>query len=174
MGRPILKVKGYQSEEIKALIKSNPDYQIGIMLLAIYQVAKGVSSRKLEELYNTSFKQITNWVHRFEESGVEGLKDKGGRGRKPGLDEEQLDRIRELLTNESPTSYGYNTETWTGPLLLNWIEANMGISYKKAQVYNILHKLGLSHKKAKATYPETDLNAQEAFKEGLKKTPRKP
>ncbi|MBR9776300.1 MAG: helix-turn-helix domain-containing protein [Cytophagales bacterium] len=36
--------------------------------------------RKLEELYQTSFNQTTNWVHRFEQNGLDGLRDKSGRG----------------------------------------------------------------------------------------------
>ncbi len=41
-----------------------------IRLYSVYQVSLGQPSRKLEALYNTSFKQITNWVHRFEAAGV--------------------------------------------------------------------------------------------------------
>jgi len=43
---------------------------MGIRLYAIYQVALGQPARKLEELYHVSFKQITNWVHRFEKKKV--------------------------------------------------------------------------------------------------------
>jgi transposase len=73
MGRPSLQIKGYTSEDIKALMKEKSDYEIGIKLLAIYQVSKGISSRKLEEFYNKSFKQLLNWVHRFEEHGIDWL-----------------------------------------------------------------------------------------------------
>ena len=69
MARPVLKVKGYEAEQIKALFKKDERYTIGIRLYAIYQVALGQPSRKLEELYNSSFKQITNF-------GFIGLKKK--------------------------------------------------------------------------------------------------
>ncbi|PWK75434.1 winged helix-turn helix protein, partial [Mucilaginibacter oryzae] len=89
MSRPVLKVGNYTPEEIKALFRDDEKYTIGIRLYAVYQVAKGQPSRKLEDLYNTSFKQITNWVHRFEKEGVAGLKDKPGRGRTARLSQEQ-------------------------------------------------------------------------------------
>lgn len=60
MARPVFKVKGYEAEQIKALFKKDERYTIGIRLYAVYQVALRQPSRKLEELYNTSFKQITN------------------------------------------------------------------------------------------------------------------
>ena len=61
MARPVLKVKGYEAEQIKALFRKDERYTIGIRLCAIYQVALGQPSRKLEELYNSSFKQITHF-----------------------------------------------------------------------------------------------------------------
>jgi hypothetical protein len=97
MARPVLKVKGYEAEQIKALFKKDERYTIGIRLYAIYQVALGQPSRKLEELYNSSFKQITNWVHKFEKEGIDGLRDKAGRGRKSKLDPLQLQRVKGLL-----------------------------------------------------------------------------
>lgn len=170
MGRSVLKVKGYTSEQIKALIKKEDKYTVGWRLHAVYQVSLGLSSRKLEELYHTSFKQITNWVHRFEDEGLDGLIDKPGRGRKSRLLVDQKEKLLDVILNGSPTSFGYNTETWTGPLVIDFIEKEFGVSYKKAQVYNILKELGLSYQRSKGFYPEVDPEQQEEFKEALKKT----
>lgn len=173
MSRPVLKVGNYSPEDIRALFRDDERYTIGIRLYAVYQVAKGQPSRKLEELYNTSYKQITNWVHRFEKEGVEGLRDKPGRGRTARLNEDQRKRLGSLLANESPTDHGYNTATWTGPMLIDWIEKHYQISYKKAQIYNIIKSLGFSHQKGRGIFPETDKVKQDSFKASLKKTPRK-
>jgi transposase len=171
MAKPVLQVKGYTADSIKALIKKDDRYTIGLRLYAVYQVAKGQSSRKLEDLYNTSFKQITNWVHRFEKEGLEGLKDKSGRGRKDKLTFIQKQGIAMLLKNETPVKYGFNTATWTGPLLINWIKKEYKIEYKKAQIYNIIKSLGFSYQKGKGIFPEADSTKQEDFKNTLKKTP---
>ena len=173
MARPVLRIKGYTSEQIKALMRKDERYTIGLRLYAVYQVSLGQSSRKLEDLYNTSFKQITNWVHRFEQSGIDGLRDKAGRGRKSKLSDEQLSNIYSMLLTESPQHHGYNTATWTGPLLIEWISRNYGIEYKKAQIYNILKSLGLSYQKGRGMYPEENIQKQDVFKEGLKKTARR-
>ena len=102
-------------------------------MYAVYQVALGQPSRKLQEVYNTSFKQITNWVHRFEKEGIDGLRDKEGRGRIARLNKEQREGLS-LLLNEQPDKHGYNSATWTGPMVIEWIEKNYGIVYKKAQI----------------------------------------
>lgn len=175
MGRPILKVKGYSPEEIKAPIKKDERYTIGLRLYAVYQVALGQPSRKLEELYQTSFKQITNWAHRFEQKGVEGLRDKPGRGaRRPSLSAEQLGALSGLLLNESPVGHGYKTETWTGPILIDWVSKSFRIEFKKAQIYNLINRLGFSYQKAKGFYPEADQKAQGDFKDSLKITSGRP
>lgn len=174
MGRPVLKVKGYTPEEIKALIKRDDQYLIGIRLYAVLQVALGKPSRQVEELFGISFKQVTNWVHRFEEGGVEGLRDREGRGRKSRLSPEALERIDEALA-QSPEVFGYNSATWTGPLLGDWIKKEFNVEYKSAQIYNLLRGMGFSHQKSRPVYPEADPEKQEEFKESLKKTPdRKP
>jgi transposase len=170
MGRHVLTVQGYSSDQIRSLFRDDERYTIGIRLYAVYQVSLGKPSRVLEELYNTSFKQITNWVHQFEQEGIEGLRDKPGRGRKSQLSDEQYERVRQVLINETPDNHGFNTATWTGPLLIKYIMNEFGISYKKAQIYNIIKSLGFTYQKGKGTYPESDQLAQESFSEALKKT----
>ena len=169
MGRPVLKVGNYSAEDIKAMFRKDERYTIGLRLYAVYQVALGQPSRKLEEVYNTSFKQITNWVHRFEKEGIDGLRNKEGRGRIARLNKEQRERLS-LLLNEQPDKHGYNSATWTGPMVIEWIEKNYGIVYKKAQIYNIIKSLGFSYQKGKGIFAETDVEKQDVFKTSLKKT----
>jgi transposase len=169
MGRPVLKVGNYSAEDIKAMFRKDERYTIGLRLYAVYQVALGQPSRKLQEVYNTSFKQITNWVHRFEKEGIDGLRDKEGRGRIARLNKEQREGLS-LLLNEQPDKHGYNSATWTGPMVIEWIEKNYGIVYKKAQIYNIIKSLGFSYQKGKGIFAETDVEKQDVFKTSLKKT----
>ena len=170
MSRPVLKVGSYKPEEIRALFRDDERYTIGIRLYAVYQVSLGQPSRKLEDLYNTSFKQITNWVHRFEKEGIDGLRDKKGRGRTARLSEVQRNRISILLAEESPVDHGYNSASWTGPMLIEWIGKNYQIVYKKAQIYNIIKSLGFTYQKGRGIFPETDVVKQDQFKDALKKT----
>jgi transposase len=169
MARPVLKVGNYSADEIKAMFRKDERYTVGLRLYAVYQVALGQSSRKLEDVYNTSFKQITNWVHRFEKEGIDGLRDKEGRGRIARLNKEQREGLS-LLLNEQPDKHGYNSATWTGPMVIEWIEKNYGIVYKKAQIYNIIKSLGFSYQKGKGIFAETDVEKQDVFKTSLKKT----
>ena len=169
MGRKVLEIKGYSPKEIRNLFDEDEKYKIGLRLYAVYQVSLGQASRKLEELYNTSFKQILNWVHRFEQEGLEGLKDKAKSGRKPRLNKQHKEEIKVLLQNKKPDEFGYNTSTWNGPILKDYIEKNYKISFKKAHIYNILSSLGFTYQKGRAKYPEADEQKQKEFKKDYKK-----
>ena len=147
MSKTALIVKGYHAEDIKKLLTANESYVTAIRLYLVYQIALGYSSRRHAEIHGISFKQITNWVHRFESEGIEGLRDRKGRGRKALLPEDKLQRIKMLVLNERPSAHGYTAGRWSGPLLANWIENNYGIKYQRAQVYNLLRKLGIEFQK---------------------------
>lgn len=148
MAIPVLTVKGYQPEEIKRLLSSNESYVVAIRLYLVYQVALGYSSRKLAEIHDISFKQITTWVHRFEAEGIDGLKNRKGRGRKSLLSKDKMQRIKTVVLKEFPSDHGYKAAKWTGPLLAEWIESKYGVKYQRAQVYNLLRGLGIEfHKK---------------------------
>jgi len=158
----VLVIKGYTSEQIKK-------YKIGVKLHAIYQISQGLSSRRLVDFYGFSFSQILNWAHRFEAEGVEGLKDKNGRGRKSKLTDSQLISLKELLMSKTPLDFGHNTSTWTGALVTKLIKDYFGVLYGQANVYNLLKKIDFSYQKTKGKYPEADPEKQEIFKEDLKK-----
>lgn len=170
MSRKKLTVSKMSAEEIKQLLRKDEKYMVGVRLYAIYQIATGAVSRDLEKIYNVSFKAVCNWVHEFNENGLDGLKDKPKSGRKPKLSKEALDSIKSLVLNDDPSNYNYNTSTWTGPILIDYISKNYGVTYKKAQIYNILKSLGLSFQKGKGVYPEADPEKRKEFSEALKKT----
>jgi len=143
----MLTVKGYRPEEIKRLLTGNESFVVAIRLYLVYQVALGYSSRKLAEMHDISFKQITTWVHRFEVEGLEGLKNRSGRGRKSLLSKEKMQRIKTLVLKELPSAHGYKATKWTGPLLADWIESKYGIRYQRAQIYKLLRNLGIEFHK---------------------------
>ena len=147
MGNTVLKIRRANASEIKKLLAENELYKVGARLHIVYLVAMGHSSRKLSEIHNISFKQITNWVQRFENEGIEGLKDRKGRGRHSALSEEDFLKIKFLITKEKPAKYGFESEKWTGPMVKQWIQKEYGVAYQKAQIYNILTKIGVSFEK---------------------------
>jgi transposase len=169
MPKARLQVTRSTPEEIHMLLRKDEKYIIGVKLYAIYQIASGFVSRDLEKIYNVSFKSICTWVNEYNQNGVDGLINVPKSGRKPRLKQEQKEAIKYMILNEEPTKYNYNTSTWTGPILIDFIEKKYGIQYKKAQIYNIMKSLGLTYQKGKGKYPEADKKKREIYMSELKK-----
>jgi len=161
------------SKKIEILLKSKEDYKIATRLACILPLAKGESSRKAQEMLLLSHNQILIWSKRFIEQGIDGLKDKPKTGRKSQMTEEKLNWLKNLVLNECPTKYGFNTETWTAPLIVIVLEKECNLKYSDDMVYVLLKKkLGLTHKKGKGFYPEANPEKRQEFVDTLKKNPR--
>lgn len=165
-----LSIPNFTIDELERLLNSNSDYLIGMRLMALIQIKKGLSSRQLEELYYKSHSRFCVWVKNFNEKGIEGLRNKARSGRKPLLSEEQKDELSIVLRNNIPEDFGFNSATWNGPILIALIKNRYGVEYKKAQIYNILKTLGFTFQKARGRYPEANPEKQKEFKAALKKT----
>lgn len=166
-----LEITAMSVSEIEDLLKSKEDYKIALRLVSILPIAKGESSRKAEELLLLSHNQICIWAKRFNEFGLEGLYDKPKTGRKPKITEAELVWLKNIILNESPTKHGFNTETWTAPMIVIIVEKHCDISYSDDMIYVILKKkLGLTHKKGKGFYGEAKQEVRNKFVSDLKKT----
>jgi transposase len=164
------KITSKTVEEIKEILKSKEDYRTANRLACILPIALGQSSRKAQELFLLSHNQILIWARRFNELGVEGLKDKVRTGRKSRISEVQLLWLKNLVLKESPTKYNFNTETWTAPMLVIVLEKECNLKYSDDAVYILLKKkLKLTHKKGKGFYQEADATKREEFIETFKK-----
>lgn len=50
------------------------------------------------------------------------MKDKRGRGRKTRLSKEKLEDIKNTILTTTPEDFGYNTSTWNGPILRDYLK----------------------------------------------------
>lgn len=160
MGRKTLQISNYKPEEIKELFSKEPKYKTGIRLYAVYQLAQGIPSRKLEELYNTSFKQICTWANNFNALGIEGLQDKPRPGRTPKLSTQQKDELKQIIELLSPADFGFDTSTWNGTIVTELIKDRWNVEYKKAQIYNMLKGLGFAFQRQKGLCTQQDSNSE--------------
>ncbi|OQC47338.1 MAG: hypothetical protein BWX61_00492 [Bacteroidetes bacterium ADurb.Bin035] len=129
-----------QIKELENFLKSKEEYIIGVRVSLILALARGQSSRKIGDIKILSHNQIIKWANRYLNEGLEGLKDRHRSGRKPKISEEQLRWLKNLVLNETPSQYGYNTDIWTAPILVEMIEKYCNIKYSDDMVYILLKK----------------------------------
>jgi len=143
MPRQSLAVTGLTPEEIKSFLHTDFNYKRGLKLFAVYLISKGWSARKLEEILEVSFKQITTWVHEVNERGIEGIEEKSKSGRTPKLSSEQREMLKRTMLDSMPKAHGIEETTWKGEAVGLYIHQKFGVSYKKAQIYNIINSLNI-------------------------------
>jgi transposase len=124
-----LSISSMRVSEIEALLKSKPDAKTALRLVNILAIAKGDSSSKAEDLSLLSHTQICIWAKRFNEKGLEGLKAKVKTGRKPRISPAQLLWLKNLVLTESPPAHGFNTKTWTAPMLVKMLQSTHHLTY---------------------------------------------
>ena len=60
----------------------------------------GKDATELSSFFQVGRQTILNWLHAWEKEGIEGLKLKPGRGRKPKLKKEHTEIVKTLIENE--------------------------------------------------------------------------
>jgi transposase len=155
MGRKVKQLKNYTTEEVVSLFESDENNVVGVKMYALIQLTRGYSTRKLTEFYRVTHKQICNWADRFDAEGISGLRMKQGRGRRSLISREQKQQLVVDLS-KSPEVFGYNTATWSGPLVREHWEISYQISYCLSAIYTLLHELGFSFQRTRGKYPEKD------------------
>jgi transposase len=76
-------------------------------------------------------------------------------GRPSFLNDSQKSELERVIRGNS-LDYGYNTATWTGVLVIDFIKKRFWVEYKTAQIYNILRSLGFSYQKGRGYFPESE------------------
>lgn len=63
--------------------------------------SEGRTSKDVSAILGTNAMSVNNWLSRYQQEGITGLQTRGGRGRKPILDQkEDQDRIRQVVQEE--------------------------------------------------------------------------
>jgi len=107
---------------------------------------KGWRQKAIAEAFGVAESTVSGWIKKGKAGGVEGLRDQPGRGRKPGLNEEQRKKLPELL-ERGAESYGFRGDIWTNPRVAQVIRREFGISYHPAHVSRIMGELGWTPQK---------------------------
>ncbi len=62
---------------------------------------EGIKIAEVAERLGTSAPTVSTWSSRFEAQGLDGLKDRAGRGRKPSIPRKKIERVVTEVTPQS-------------------------------------------------------------------------
>ena len=132
-------------------------------MLALALILDGQSRAAAAQATGMDRQTLRDWVHRYNERGVDGLVDGWGGGRKPLLNTRQTERLAELV-RQGPDVAEHGVVRWRRVDLARVLQAEFCVSVAERTVGTLLRRLGFRRISARPQHPRQDLAAQEAHK----------
>ena len=127
-------------DELRRLARSQHDARMRIRVQAIVLAKQGRTAVEIAETLGVSRRPVQEWVRRYNQSGVEGLRHRPGQGRRAKLSSEERDRLVARL--ESGPRKEDQVCALRGRDLQRILKDEFGKLYHLNGVYALLHRLG--------------------------------
>lgn len=148
------------------LAKREPNARLHARLLALAHLASGKTKTEVVEMFQITFPTLREWLMRFITGGIEGLKDREGKGRKRKLTSEQEEEFRRHIEQLQESREGGRVRGLDVQVLL---KEKFCVDHALPSVYCVLERCGFSWISARSKHPKSDPVAREEFKKNSKK-----
>ena len=132
-------------------------------LLAIALVLEGAPRRQAAGQTGMDRQTLRDWVHRYDEAGVAGLRSRPSPGRAPMRTPEQKAELKALVV-AGPDPERDEVVRWRCVDLRAEVARRFGVEVHESTVSAWLHQLGLTRLRPRPCHPKKDAAAQEACK----------
>ena len=132
-------------------------------LLAIALVLEGRPRTEAAEACGMDRQTLRDWVHHYNDKGMEGLSNRRSPGRPAHLTDEQLEAFK-VLVEQGPNLARDGVVRWRCSDLRARLQADFAVEYHERSVGKLLAKLSFRKLTARPFHPEQDATAQETHK----------
>jgi transposase len=136
---------------------------------------KGIGPGEIAKQLGANRRSVHRWLAAYRDQGMGGLAPVPVPGRPHKLSGEKRKRLAGMLM-EGATAYGYSTDLWTGPRVVDLIRRRFRVSYHANHISRLLRSLGFSPQKPERRARERDEVAIRTWVRNewprVKKTPR--
>jgi transposase len=109
--------------------------------LALLKVAQKTPIAEVAAIFEVSRQAVYDWIDAYSRFGINGLRVKKGRGRKPTAEPKEID----LYVRQSPRTFGCNRTRWTLALLADVVPCLKGFSAYGVQ--KALRRMDITYKR---------------------------
>jgi len=162
MRRPALELPvEINDHDFETLYRKETHPRLKIRLLAMAHLKAGVHYKEVAIMVKAHETSVLLWIRRFRAGGIEGLREKGGRGRALRLKESQYDKFKQAVIKAQVNKKGGRIK---GTDIMQLLETEFQVKLSLSRVYDLLHKVNLSWISSRSKHPKQNKKAQEAFK----------
>ena len=163
-GRKSAKINGIDDYDFDKLSKTERNPRERLRYLAFAHIKEGKSFTDIAQMVRINLRTLQNWISNFKKNGLEGLKDKPGRGAKPHLKDEDREAFKAAVLELQMNKKGGRIR---GKDVLELMRSKFGIEPSKSSVYDTLKRVDLVWITGRSMHPEANLEEQETFKKTL-------
>ncbi len=156
----------HTSSALRALASKCRDGAQVRRLLALAMVLDGHPRTEAASSNGMDRQTLRDWVHRYNEEGVEGLKTHPLPGRAPYLTEQQMAELYELVV-KGPDVATDKVVRWRCVDLLAVVKCRFFVEVHESTIGKWLHQLRLTRLQPRPVHPKKDPEAETAFKKTL-------
>jgi transposase len=160
-GRKAALIEGIQQYDFDKLAKTEGNARERRRFLAFAHIREGKTFTETAIAIRVKLRTLMNWIRQFKNEGIEGLKDKAGRGAKPFLPEEHRLAFKEAVLELQKNREGGRIR---GSDVLELMRTKYGVDPSLRTVYDTLKRAELVWITGRSIHPKADLETQETFK----------
>ena len=164
MGRALKITRmGHTSGALRAFASKCRDGAQVRRLLALAMVLDGHPRSEAASSNGMDRQTLRDWVHRYNEQGVEGLKTRPIPGRAPFLSEPQMAELYDLVV-KGPDPATDKVVRWRCVDLLAVVKRRFSVEVHESTIGKWLHQIGLARLQPRPVHPKKDPQAETDFK----------
>jgi transposase len=132
-------------------------------MLALALILEGADRASAARTCGMDRQTLRDWVRRYNDDGLAGLRDRTGGGRSPKLSREQRAEFAALVET-GPDPAVHKVVRWRRADLRDEVKRRFGVDLHERSVGKILASMGYRRLSVRPQHPKSDPAAQEAFK----------
>ena len=138
-----MNVKSYHTTgELRTLYRTEKNAKLAQRIHGVYLASKGLTCHEIMSITAAARRTIQQWVHKYNEQGIAGLRDKPRPGTPTKLPRKKEIKLQERI--EAGPTKADGVSVLNGPAIRRILEHEFGILYSKQGLYDLLHRLGYS------------------------------
>ncbi len=115
-----------------------------LRIQAVKRVENGESPEAVIKALGFSRARIYDWLARYREHGIDGLRSRLATGRPPRLNNRQILQVYQLIVDNDPRQLHFEFALWTRTMVQSLVQQEFNIHLSEVSVGRLLAKIGLS------------------------------
>ena len=152
----------HASDQLLKMYKAESHPRLARRIHGVYLANKGHTCPEIVQIIGASRRAIQQWVQKYNDGGIEALRDKSRPGKPTTLPRHMEQKFCRRIAKGPSKQDGVSV--LNGPAIKRLLEREFSVVYSLWGVYDLLHRLGYSCLCPRPQHEKADPKAQEEFK----------